>query len=103
MRRAILQGELTEALQEADHVVMGKVFSPPSQGGALDPSWVAQEISRAKGDAAARYLEDAEEIVSHCLSEAAPGDVIVVMSSGHFAGLPERIFMALRTSEEQRT
>jgi UDP-N-acetylmuramate: L-alanyl-gamma-D-glutamyl-meso-diaminopimelate ligase len=96
MRRAILQGELTTALQEADHVVIGRIFSPPSQGEALDPSRVAQEISRAKGDAAARYLEAPEEIVSHCLSEAAPGDVIVVMSSGHFAGLPERIFTALR-------
>jgi UDP-N-acetylmuramate: L-alanyl-gamma-D-glutamyl-meso-diaminopimelate ligase len=99
MRRDILQGELITALKEADHVVMGKIFSPPSQGEALDPSWVVQEISRAKGDGTARYLEDAEEIVSHCYSEAAPGDVIVVMSSGHFAGLSERIFTALRTPE----
>jgi UDP-N-acetylmuramate: L-alanyl-gamma-D-glutamyl-meso-diaminopimelate ligase len=95
MRRDILQGELITALKEADHVVMGRIFSPPSEGETLDPSWVAQEISRAKGDGVARYLEDAEEIVSHCLSEAVPGDVIVVMSSGHFAGLPERIFTAL--------
>jgi UDP-N-acetylmuramate: L-alanyl-gamma-D-glutamyl-meso-diaminopimelate ligase len=95
MRRDILQGELTTALQEADHVVIGRIFSPPSQGEALDPSRVAQEISREKGDGAARYLEDAEEIVAHCVEETAPGDVIVVMSSGHFAGLPERIFTAL--------
>jgi UDP-N-acetylmuramate: L-alanyl-gamma-D-glutamyl-meso-diaminopimelate ligase len=95
MRRDILHGELTTALQEADHVVIGRIFSPPSQGEALDPSRVAQEINRAKGDCAARYLEDAEEIVAHCVAETAPGDVIVVMSSGHFAGLPERIFTAL--------
>jgi len=96
MRRNILQGELTTALQEADHVVIGRIFSSPSQGEALDPSRVAQEIRRAKGDGAARYLEDAEEIVAHCVEETASGDVIVVMSSGHFAGLPERIFTALR-------
>jgi UDP-N-acetylmuramate: L-alanyl-gamma-D-glutamyl-meso-diaminopimelate ligase len=96
MRRDILQGELTTALQEADHVVIGRIFSPPSQGEALDPNKVVQEIRKAKGDAAARYLEDPEEIVFHCLSDAAPGDVIVVMSSGHFSGLPQRIFTALK-------
>ena len=95
MRRDILHRELTTALQEADHVVMGRIFSPPSQGEVLDPSRVAQEISRAKGDGVARYLEDPEEIVARCVEETASGDVIVVMSSGHFAGLPERILTAL--------
>jgi UDP-N-acetylmuramate: L-alanyl-gamma-D-glutamyl-meso-diaminopimelate ligase len=96
MRRGILQGELTTALQEADHVVIGRIFSPPSQGEVLDPNKVVQGIRKAKGDAAASYLEAPEEIVSHCVEGAVPGDVIVVMSSGHFAGLPERIFTALR-------
>ena len=96
MRRDILQGELTTALKEADHVVIGRIFSPPSQGEVLDPHRVVQEIRKAKGDAAARYLEAPEEIVSHCLTGVVPGDVIVVMSSGHFAGLPEWIFTALR-------
>jgi UDP-N-acetylmuramate: L-alanyl-gamma-D-glutamyl-meso-diaminopimelate ligase len=96
MRRDILQGELVAALGEADHVVIGRIFSPPSQGEALDPYKVAQEIKKAKGDAAATYLEDPEEIVAHCVTGIVPGDVIVVMSSGHFAGLPGRIFMALR-------
>ena len=96
MRRDILQGELTTALKEADQVVIGRIFSPPSQGEALDPHRVVQEIRKAKGDAAVRYLEAPEEIISHCLTGAAPGDVIVVMSSGHFADLPEWIFTALR-------
>jgi UDP-N-acetylmuramate: L-alanyl-gamma-D-glutamyl-meso-diaminopimelate ligase len=96
MRRDILQGELITALKEADYVVIGRIFSPPSQGEVLDPLKVAQEIRKAKGDAAAQYLEDSNEIVTHCVEEAASGDVIIVMSSGHFAGLPERIFTALR-------
>jgi UDP-N-acetylmuramate: L-alanyl-gamma-D-glutamyl-meso-diaminopimelate ligase len=98
MRRDILQGELSTALQEADHIVIGRIFSLPSQGEALAPSKVAQEIRRMKGDGAALYQEDPEEIIAHCVEEAAPGDVIVVMSSGHFAGLPERIFAALSNS-----
>ena len=96
MRRRVFQEELVAALKEADQVVIGKIFSPPSQGEALDPSRVAQEIREAKGEAAAAYLEDPEEIVSHCSAGASPGDVIVVMSSGHFDGLPQRILTALR-------
>ncbi len=96
MRRDILQEELTAALGEADHVVIGRIFSPPSEGEALDPHRVVQEINKAKGDVAATYLEAPEEIVTHCVERTAPGDVIVVMSSGYFAGLPQRIFTALR-------
>jgi UDP-N-acetylmuramate: L-alanyl-gamma-D-glutamyl-meso-diaminopimelate ligase len=96
MRRDILQEELTTALQEADYVVIGRIFSPPSQGEALDPSMVAQEINLKKGCDTAQYLKDAEGIVAHCVEEVASGDVIVVMSSGYFAGLPERIFTALK-------
>jgi len=96
MRRDILQGELTAALGEADHVVIGRIFSSPSQGEALDPYKVVEELRRTKGDTAVSYLEDPEEIVAHCVAGAASGDVIVVMSSGHFAGLPQRIFTALR-------
>ena len=96
MRMKVFQEELADALGEADQVVIGKPFSPPSHGEALDPQKVVQEIRRAKGDAAAAYLQDPEEIVAHCVEGAVPGDVIVVMSSGHFENLPQRIFTALR-------
>jgi UDP-N-acetylmuramate: L-alanyl-gamma-D-glutamyl-meso-diaminopimelate ligase len=96
MRRLVFQKELAAALKQADRVVIGRIFSPPSQGEALSPDRVAQEIREEKGEAAAAYLEDPEEIVSLCAAAASPGDVIVVMSSGHFAGLPQRILKALR-------
>jgi UDP-N-acetylmuramate: L-alanyl-gamma-D-glutamyl-meso-diaminopimelate ligase len=95
MRRRVFQKELTVALEQADRVVIGRIFSSPSQGEALDPRKVAREIREAKGEAAAVYLEDPEEIVSHCVAGASSGDVIAVMSSGHFDGLPQRIFTAL--------
>jgi UDP-N-acetylmuramate: L-alanyl-gamma-D-glutamyl-meso-diaminopimelate ligase len=96
MRRRVFQEELVAALRQADQVVIGKIFSSPSQGEALDPSRVAQEIREAKGEAAAAYLEDPDDIVSRCVAGAVPGDVIVVMSSGHFDGLPQRILSTLR-------
>ena len=96
MRRRVFQEELAAALGEADQVVIGKPFSPPSHGEALDPRKVIEEIRRGKGDAAATYLEEPAAIVSHCVAGALTGDVIVVMSSGHFENLPQRIFTALR-------
>jgi UDP-N-acetylmuramate-alanine ligase len=96
MRRRIFQEELAAALGEADQVVIGKPFSPPSHGETLDPHKVVGAIRRAQGDAAAIYLEDPEEIIAHCVAGASPGDVIVVMSSGHFENLPQRICTALR-------
>ena len=50
------------------------------------------------GVGAAIYLEDPEEIVTHCVKGVESEDVIVVMSSGHFSGLPRRIFDALKNS-----
>jgi UDP-N-acetylmuramate: L-alanyl-gamma-D-glutamyl-meso-diaminopimelate ligase len=95
MRRRVFQEELAAALGKADHVVIGRTFSPPSYGEALDPQKVIEEIRRAKGDVVATYLEDSEEIVTHCVKEATSGDIIVVMSSGHFENLPQRIFTTL--------
>jgi UDP-N-acetylmuramate: L-alanyl-gamma-D-glutamyl-meso-diaminopimelate ligase len=101
MRRGVLQKELAAALGEADQVVIGRIFSPPSQGEVLDPQAVVQEIRKTKGNTAARYLADPDQIVVHCVSGAVSGDVIVVMSSGHFEGLPERIFKALGDRDKE--
>ena len=96
MRRRVFQEELAAALGEAEHAVIGRIFSPPSHGEALDPHQVVEEIRRVQGDVTATYLEEPEEIIAHCVKEVASGDVIVVMSSGHFENLPQRIFTALR-------
>ncbi|MBW2038984.1 MAG: UDP-N-acetylmuramate:L-alanyl-gamma-D-glutamyl-meso-diaminopimelate ligase [Deltaproteobacteria bacterium] len=98
MRRGFLHRELALALGEADRVVIGSVPSPPAQGSRLDPQRLVQDIKGAQGTAAI-YLEDPEEITAHCVAGVAPGDVIVVMSSGYFAGLPGRISNALNPRE----
>jgi len=95
MRRKVLQQGLIQALAEADRIVLGRPFSPPAPGEALDPLRVVEEINRHKGDGAAGYLEATDQIVALCVAEAKPGDVIAVMSSGHFEGLPARILSAL--------
>lgn len=97
MRRGILQGELALALGEADRVVIGKNVSPSIDAGMLDPQSLVHDIG-GRRKAAAIYLEDPEEIVTHCVKGVESEDVIVVMSSGHFSGLPRRIFDALKNS-----
>jgi UDP-N-acetylmuramate: L-alanyl-gamma-D-glutamyl-meso-diaminopimelate ligase len=96
MRRKVFEEGLAAALGEADRVVIGKVFSAPSQGEVLDPFSVVQAIRKVKGTSAAVYKEEPDQIIAHCVAEAAPGDIIIVMSSGHFEGLPKRIFKALK-------
>ncbi len=97
MRRGILQGELALALGEADRAVIGKVPLNSTQEG-LDPQRLVQQIRGVKGDAAAIYLEDPRQIIVYCVEEVARGDVILVMSSGYFAGLPWKILDALKNS-----
>lgn len=97
MRRGFLQRELALALGEAEHVVIGKIPSPPVGGTGLDPHRLVHDIRGAKGSDAI-YREDPEEIVAHCVEGVRSGDVVVVMSSGYFAGLPGGIFNALKDS-----
>ncbi|UCC66550.1 MAG: UDP-N-acetylmuramate:L-alanyl-gamma-D-glutamyl-meso-diaminopimelate ligase, partial [Deltaproteobacteria bacterium] len=97
VRRGFLQRELALALGEADHVVIGKIPSPPVGGTGLDPHRLVHDIRGAKGSDAI-YMEDPEEIVAHCAEGVRSGDVVVVMSSGYFAGLPGGIFNALKDS-----
>jgi UDP-N-acetylmuramate: L-alanyl-gamma-D-glutamyl-meso-diaminopimelate ligase len=96
MRRNVLQEELALALTEADRVVLGRPFSPRAPEETLDPERVVAEINRHKGAGVASYLKTTDQIVSLCVAEAVPRDVIAVMSSGHFEGLPMRILSALR-------
>ena len=44
---------------------------------------------------AARHLPDVEAIVKTVASEAAPGDLVVVMSNGGFGGIHGKLLKAL--------
>jgi UDP-N-acetylmuramate: L-alanyl-gamma-D-glutamyl-meso-diaminopimelate ligase len=93
IRRGFLQRELALALGEAEKVVIGKVL-PTADGKGLDPQLLLQEIKGVKGTHAL-YVENLQEIVTLCVEGVEPGDVVLVMSSGYFDGLPRRIFDAL--------
>jgi UDP-N-acetylmuramate: L-alanyl-gamma-D-glutamyl-meso-diaminopimelate ligase len=94
-RRRVFQQEFVTALSAADHVVLGALHRPegiaPEE--QLDPERVVSDL-RAAGVEAHR-LECAEDIVRHLAACCRRGDTVVVMSSGSFGGLVERLLSAL--------
>jgi UDP-N-acetylmuramate: L-alanyl-gamma-D-glutamyl-meso-diaminopimelate ligase len=94
-RTAVFQKEYAEALAVADEVVVGAVHLPDKApaGNRLDTEQLAAEV-RARG-VPARALATADEIVEHLSPRLAAGDTVVVMSSGSFDGLHERLLRRL--------
>ncbi|MBI2565524.1 MAG: UDP-N-acetylmuramate:L-alanyl-gamma-D-glutamyl-meso-diaminopimelate ligase [Candidatus Schekmanbacteria bacterium] len=85
------------AFQDADEVLFGPLLKKRySQGnvatGDVSPADVARE-TRAAG-IAARACEDLDELIAHLHRSAGPDAVIVVLSSGSFGGLIERLLAA---------
>lgn len=94
-RRRTFQANYVEALGEADEVVIGKLYDPTkiSAEERFDPEQLARDLHR-KGTKAA-YLPETQAIVEHIASQAAPGDVVCVLSSGAFDNLHDRILLAI--------
>ncbi|HXM90617.1 MAG TPA: UDP-N-acetylmuramate:L-alanyl-gamma-D-glutamyl-meso-diaminopimelate ligase, partial [Candidatus Dormibacteraeota bacterium] len=95
MRRKVFQETLPQALALADRVVLGGVFRSHQLGddNRLDPETVAQSI-RSLGKEA-RVFSSSDEIAGVLAAEAAPGDLLLVMSNGSFDGLCEKLIKKL--------
>jgi UDP-N-acetylmuramate: L-alanyl-gamma-D-glutamyl-meso-diaminopimelate ligase len=93
-RRNVFQKEFAEALAVADEVVIAPPYHaeqlPPEE--RLDPERLAADL-RARG-VSARVLAPAD-IVPQLSEQLRPGDTVVVMSSGGFDGIHDRLLMAL--------
>ncbi len=90
-RRNLFQGELADALELADRIVVSEVarleLLPPEQ--RLNPERLMADL-RGRGRFAA-YLPGVEAIVDQVVQDAAPGDVVVVFSNGGFGGIHEKL------------
>jgi len=80
----------------------GRVFFAPlfhrdrlAEAERLDLAALARELAAAGTPATA--TASVEELERRVLEEVRPGDVVVTMSSGSFAGLPQRLAAALAT------
>jgi UDP-N-acetylmuramate: L-alanyl-gamma-D-glutamyl-meso-diaminopimelate ligase len=94
-RRKTFQAEFADAFAHADEVIVGKLFDPTKIPAAerFDPERLALDLHRAGTKAA--YCPDVDQIVKQLAENAAPGDVVVVLSSGSFDGLHDKLLDAI--------
>jgi UDP-N-acetylmuramate: L-alanyl-gamma-D-glutamyl-meso-diaminopimelate ligase len=90
MRSGLHKEQLAEALSAAD-----RVFLYASD----ELNWDADLALQALGDKR-RVLRDVAAIVAQVVAEARPGDTILVMSNGGFAGIHQRLLDALAHREQ---
>jgi UDP-N-acetylmuramate: L-alanyl-gamma-D-glutamyl-meso-diaminopimelate ligase len=95
-RRNILEPLYVEAFDLADEVIIAHAHRSEEFPLAerFLPGRLAENLTQR--GVRARYLPDAEQIVSCVASEAHAGDVVVVMSNGSFGGIVPKLLAALR-------
>jgi UDP-N-acetylmuramate: L-alanyl-gamma-D-glutamyl-meso-diaminopimelate ligase len=94
-RRRTFQGEFADAFAHADEVIVGKLYDPSRipKDERFDPERLALDLHRA--GTKATYIPEVDRIVDHLAKVAAPGDVVVVLSSGSFDGLHDKLLNAI--------
>ena len=94
-RRAVFQAGFADALSVADEVVLAPLYAPEKipPGDRLDVDRLAADLRRE--DIPARVIAGVDAQAAHLAERAAPGDTIVIMSSGDFGGLHGRVLAAL--------
>lgn len=92
------------AFREADRVIIGPVFHKGRYETryGLDKMMSVDAIvdSLNRNEIEARQIDDFDEIAKVVAAGAVEGDVVIVMSSGAFGGVHERILARLRDGEE---
>ena len=94
-RRRTFQEEFVPAFAHADEVIVGKPYdlSKIPKEERFDPEKLALDLHR--GGTTASHIADVDQIVKHVVEVAAPGDVVVVLSSGNFDGLHDKVLSAI--------
>jgi UDP-N-acetylmuramate: L-alanyl-gamma-D-glutamyl-meso-diaminopimelate ligase len=94
-RRAVFQQEYADAFSGADEIIIGSVNHPEKAppGDRFDPERLAADL-RGRG-VAARHLAEVDKIVEQVTESAAAGDTVVVMSSGGFGGIHDKLLSKL--------
>ena len=97
--RSFFQEQYRDAFAAADRVLLAPIFHAKrlAENERLDlPQLGADLVERGVPTTIGK---DSEELLALALDEARPGDVLVTMSSGDFAGLPQRLMTGLATGQ----
>jgi UDP-N-acetylmuramate: L-alanyl-gamma-D-glutamyl-meso-diaminopimelate ligase len=94
-RRAVFQREFADAFAEADETIVGAVSHPEKapDGDRFDADRLSADL-RGKG-VAARHVGNVDQIVEQVAANAAAGDTVVIMSSGSFGGIHDKLLARL--------
>lgn len=94
-RRSVFQRDFVSALAAADHVVMADLYAPDNIPVAerLNPAAVVADLQAQGHDA--HFFKQGDEIFTHLLDYCQNGDTVVIMSSGSFGGLHDKLLKAL--------
>jgi UDP-N-acetylmuramate: L-alanyl-gamma-D-glutamyl-meso-diaminopimelate ligase len=94
-RRAVFQKDYAEAFAEADEIIVGAVSHPEKApaNDRFDPERLAADL-RGKG-VPARHVADVDQIVAQVAERAAAGDTVVIMTSGGFEGIHDKLLARL--------
>jgi len=79
----------------ADEVVLAPLYAPEKIAAdeRLDVERVAADLRRE--DIPARVIANVDDMAAHIAERSVPGDTVVIMSSGDFGGLHEKVLDAL--------
>jgi len=94
-RRNVFQEQFADALSVADEVVLAPLYAPEKvpEPDRLDVERLAADLRRE--DVPARLIPTVDATVEHLATRAAPGDTVVVMSSGDYGGLHDKLLRKL--------
>jgi len=94
-RRKVFQREFTEALAEADSVIVAGVFGAdkiPAEERLSPEDVVAGLLAMGRQ---AECIREVDDIVTRISGSCKPGDLVLLMSNGGFGGIQEKLKGAL--------
>jgi UDP-N-acetylmuramate: L-alanyl-gamma-D-glutamyl-meso-diaminopimelate ligase len=99
-RRAVFQTEYAAAFADADEVVLAPLHAPEKvpAGERLDVERLCRDL-RQRGTAA-HLFPAVDQMVEHICNTVHPGEIVVVMSSGGFGGLHDKLLRRLGDAVE---
>lgn len=94
-RRKVFEDSFPKSFLKADRVVLAGLFAPEKlkEEERLDVEAVAASICKLGGRA--DYIPQVDDIVDYIIKNTKQGDVILVMSSGSFGGIHQKILRGL--------
>ena len=90
-RRKVFEDKLPKSFTPADQVIIADLFAPDkiAPEDRLDPKLVVEHVNSAGGDA--YFIPEIKDLVDKLVAECRPQDVLLIMSSGGFSGIHQKL------------